>query len=496
MQWPTDDRLAAFLATLTSGVTPPALYAVERVADPPPSIDVDETVDDELRRIVAPATGAGQELCIAVGSRGIAELARIVSAAVDTVRRLGYTPVIVPAMGSHGGATAEGQAAILADYGITEWTTGAEVRADMATEVIGHVDGTIPVHVARTVLDAGRALLVARVKPHTDLRGPIQSGLAKMAAIGLGKQAGAQAIHRHGMDGLERLMPEIGRRIAARYLVGGLAVVEDAHGALAELRGVPASAVGGAEEVRLLEQARRLMGRLPVADIDVLVVERMGKQVSGTGMDPNVIGRSGIEGVERFADVTIGALVVLSLTPESHGNAAGIGLADIAPRRLLEHVDLADLYCNALTAGRNGLGRAKLPVTVPTDRDAVTAAMATCGRADDDLGVVWIEDTLRPERALVSAPVWRALREGSAAPATRPSERPPREPYARPPGEPSTGLSPDGSDPPSDTPSYGAAVSPAERWWTSDHAVAMPFDADGQLAPFHTAYAAAGGAPS
>lgn len=410
MLWPTDERLDAFLAEFTRDIDPPLLFTTGKRVPVAGQVDLTPAVGREVRLVVPPPDRPGDEICVCVGSRGIADLLTIVRAAVSELRELGYRPVIVPAMGSHGGATAKGQASILASYGITEEALGAEVRASMQTVVIDHLDGQIPVHVARAVLEVGRAVLVARVKPHTDFTAPIESGLAKMAAIGLGKQAGAQVIHQHGMAGLTELMPRIGRRVAAACVVGGLAVVENADGGVHAVQGVPTSAIGGPEESALLALARSLMPRLPSREIDVLVIDRIGKQISGTGMDPNVIGRSGIADAPPFADVGIGAIVALSLTPESFGNAAGIGMADIVTARLAGAVDPTDLYCNALTAGRNGLGRAKMPIVLPTDRLAISAAIATCGRAvDGDLRLVWIEDTLAPHRCLVTDALRREL---------------------------------------------------------------------------------------
>jgi len=409
MDWPSDKRLVAFLSELTRGLEVPALFRAQRARTSRPSLDLPVVVDRELCAVVPPAGKDGQEICVAVGSRGIAGLTTIVRSVVATLRTLGYVPVVVPAMGSHGGATAEGQIAILASYGLTADSLGVPIRASMETVVVDHLDGCIPVHVAQSVVDVGRVVLVARVKPHTDFTAPVESGLSKMASVGLGMQSGAQVIHRAGMNGLTDLMPRIGRRVASQFVMAGLAVVEDTDG-VETVKGVPGSAIGDAEEMALLEHARSLMPRLPVGDIDVLIIDRIGKQISGTGMDPNVIGRSGIDGAPPFADVRIGNIVVLSLTPESFGNAAGIGMADFASAKLASEVDLCDLYCNALTAGRNGLGRAKIPVILPTDRSMVLTAIATCGRAvGRDLRLVWIEDTLTPDRCLVTEAVARSL---------------------------------------------------------------------------------------
>jgi hypothetical protein len=306
-------------------------------------------------------------------------------------------------MGSHAGATAEGQTDLLASYGITAASMGVPVRATMETVVIGEVDG-IPVHMDANAVETGSAFLVCRVKPHTDFNGPIESGLSKMCAIGLGKQKGAQTLHSAGVRGLRDVMPKAARVAVDRgILAGGVAVVENQRDETAIIRGLAGEEVGGPAEEELLREAYRLLPRIPFSVLDVLVVDRMGKDISGTGMDSNVLNRARVPGEPEPEGLFIMNVAVLDLTEETHGNATGIGLADFIPARLLDKLDLAWTYMNGLTAGVVGTERIKLPVVLPTDRDAVVAAMATCGRtADEPVRLAWIQDTLHTEVLAVS----------------------------------------------------------------------------------------------
>jgi hypothetical protein len=300
-------------------------------------------------------------------------------------------------MGSHGAATAEGQAEVLAGYGVER----SLIRATMETVVLGSVDG-VPVHVDRNVVEAGAVFLVNRVKPHTSFRGPVESGLAKMGAIGLGKQAGAALMHSRGPAGLRDLIPAAARLLAERgLLLGGLAVVENQRDQTAAVRGLAASEVGGEAEAALLDEARRLMPRIPFDDLDVLVIERIGKDVSGAGIDTNVVGRLRVVGQPEPEPGRVTAIVALDLTDGSHGNAMGIGTADFTTLCLLGKVDFEALYTNALTAGVIGIQRMALPCVMPSDLAAVCAAIACRGRSTP-LRLAWIQDTLHTELLGVS----------------------------------------------------------------------------------------------
>ncbi|HEY4887373.1 MAG TPA: DUF2088 domain-containing protein [Candidatus Dormibacteraeota bacterium] len=359
--------------------------------------DVEGAARAAAELVAANAGRSPGAIAVGVGSRGIANLDAIVRGTVSGLRNGGWQPFIVPAMGSHGAATAEGQAEVLASMGVTEESVGAPVRATMETRIVGELDG-LPYHVDRYAVEAGAVLVVSRVKPHTSFRAPVESGPSKMCAVGLGKQPGAQLIHNEGSEGLARRVPLAPRLLQrAGLLVGSVAVVENQRDETASVVGLTADQVGSREEEAMLEQAWRLMPRLPFETIDVLVVDRMGKDISGTGIDSNVINRYRIVGWEESGTPFIRTIAVMDLTDASHGNAAGIGLADFVPARLMARVDLRALYTNSITAGLFGVERSKLPMVLADDRDAVRAAIAMCGVPPNAVRLAWIHDTLHTE---------------------------------------------------------------------------------------------------
>jgi hypothetical protein len=369
--------------------------------------DVDAAVRSTMAVRLAAYAGPRGPIAVGVGSRGIASLQEIVRAAVQELRDAGFEPFIVPAMGSHGGATAEGQRQLLADYGVTEQGVGAEIRATMETVSIGEVDG-FDVVVDRFAAQAGSAFLINRVKPHTDFQGTIESGIAKMAAVGLGKQSGAQRMHRLGPEsGLRDLIPRVGRLISQRLLpVGSLAIVENRFDATMLIEALGPDDIGQGRESELLAIARAELPRIPFEDLDLIVIERMGKNISGTAVDPNVIGRRWVIGVPEPHPPLTRGVVALDLTPESHGNALGIGLVDFVPSRLIEAIDPAKTFVNGVTSGWLGLQRLKLPIVLATDRDAIEVAAAICERTHGDARIVWIEDTLHTDVMAVSRALW------------------------------------------------------------------------------------------
>lgn len=388
---------------LFAGLPVPEVGLIRQRLDAPRLDAIAATAQAEALRVIKASGRAPQRIAVGVGSRGVANLLEIVKATVTALKSAGFDPFVVPAMGSHGAATAEGQLEVLASYGVTEHNLGVPVRATMATVVIGEVGG-LRVHFDRYAHEAGAVFLISRVKPHTDFRGDIESGPSKMCAIGLGKQAGAQTLHSAGLTGLRDLMPEAARLAASKgLLVGALAIVENQRDETARIQGLLGAEVAGPVEAKLLEEARRLMPRIPFDDVDVLVIDRMGKDVSGTGMDSNVLNRMRIEAQEEPAGFQIANVVVLSLTDASHGNAVGIGLADFIPARLALQLDLRHVYTNGLTAGIFGVQRAKLPIILATDRDAVLAAISTRGKTEEaPVRLAWIADTLHTETLAVS----------------------------------------------------------------------------------------------
>lgn len=364
--------------------------------------DVEAATSAAVEKVVASTSRRGP-VAVAVGSRGIANLDRIVKAVIGSLRSAGFEPFIVPAMGSHGGATAEGQAAVLSHYGVNEENLGVSIRATMETRLLGEIDG-VPVHWDRNAADCGLVFLVCRVKPHTDFVGTIESGLAKMTAIGLGKQKGAKLMHSGGVPGLRDLMPAAARFIADKgLLLGGVAIIENARDETASIHGVLGAEVGREREATLLAEAARLIPRIPFTDLDVLIVDRMGKDISGTGMDTKVLNRIRVLGEPEPEGLRITSVVALDLTEASEGNAIGFGLADFMPLRLVEKIDIATSYTNILTAGLTGVERGHLPIVMPDDRFAILAAIACRGRlAGQSLRLAWIQDTLHTETMAIS----------------------------------------------------------------------------------------------
>ena len=405
-------EVPARLAELFGGAELPELRLVRQRVEPPRIDDVVAATRAALRPMLADVAGAGSPIAVGVGSRGIASVEELVRTTLEELRRVGFAPFVVPAMGSHGGGTREGQLEVLAGYGITEERVGAPILATMETVTIGEVDG-FEVTVDRLVVEAGRAFLINRVKPHTDFHGSIESGLAKMAAIGLAKQRGAQSMHRLGPAGLRDVMPAVGRFVSERLLLGGLAIVENRLDQTMLVAALAPEDIGGRREAELLETARAELPRIPFTNLDVIVVERVGKDVSGTAIDPNVVGRRLVLGLPEPLPPLTRSIVALDLTADSHGNALGIGLVDFIPRRLADGIDLAKTYVNGLTAGWLGLGRCKLPIVLPTDREAIATAAGVCERAPGQARLVWIRDTLETTTIGISRALWD---EAAAAP--------------------------------------------------------------------------------
>jgi hypothetical protein len=346
----------------------------------------------------------GMTVALTAGSRGIHDKPAVVRAAGAWLREAGAEPFVVPAMGSHGGATAEGQITMLAELGMTEESLGMEIRSSMDTVELGRVQNGPMAHLDRSAAGADGIVVINRIKAHTDFKGELESGLAKITAIGLGKQRGAEGIHVYGPANLGHWIPLVARRIIdTGNVVGGIAIVENAYDRAASIEFVAPDGIGGEHERRLLEQAKELMGRLPFDALDVAVIDVMGKDKSGAGMDTNVIGRMMIRGSAEFPRPRITNIAVLDVSDASHGNAIGLGLADFIPFRILEKIDLRSSYINAMTSGLGGPQRGQIPMAMPTDRDAIAAAMLTCGRADlDQCRLIRMPDTLDLQELLVA----------------------------------------------------------------------------------------------
>ena len=350
---------------------------------------------------------AGGTIAVGVGSRGITAIPTVARATVDTLKGMGYRPFLVAAMGSHGGATAEGQAELLAGYGITERAMGVEVRTAMDTVVLGTNPVGLPIFFDKNAYEADGIVLLNRVKPHTDFSGTYESGVLKMLAIGLGKREGASQIHKLGVPGMTVVLPAVMKFLVANTKFAlGLAILENVEDMPADVVALEPEAIVEAEP-KLLDRARGLMGRLPFDQIDVLVVGELGKNYSGSGMDPNVIGRLMVETMPDLPRPVVTRLAVLDASEETHGNIVGVGFADLTTELLASKVDPEAFRINVLTSCC--LERARIPITMPSDREVFEASLATCWRIDPlearmvivpntlELTTLWVSPALEAE---------------------------------------------------------------------------------------------------
>lgn len=345
----------------------------------------------------------GQQVAIAVGSRGINHIAEFTKTVVDAVKEAGAHPFIVPCMGSHGGATAEGQAEVLKHLGIDEETMGAPIRSSMEVVQIDKMANGLPVYVDKITHDHADAIIVInRVKPHTAFRGPIESGIMKMISIGLGKQKGAEACHQLGFKYMAEFVPEMAQLMINKLpIVFGVAAVENAYDETCHIEVLPADRIYE-REVELQKMAKSRMPKLLFDPIDVLVIDYIGKNISGDGMDPNVTGRYPTPYASGGPDVN--KIVVLDVTKESKGNANGVGTADFTTRRLADKMDFEATYMNGLTS--TVTAPTKLATTLENDELAIKAAVKTCNILDfTTCRLVRIRDTLHLGEIEISVPM-------------------------------------------------------------------------------------------
>ncbi len=360
---------------------------------------------------IAATITPGSRVVLTAGSRGIDRIAEVLRAAVEQVRNLGGEPLVIPAMGSHGGATAEGQLALIEHYGVTEAYLGCPLRASMETVHLGDLEGGVPVYMDRIAHDEADVVIpVGRVKPHTDFRGPVESGLAKMIAIGLGKQHGANWFHSQGIGTFGELIPRVaGFSLSKVNIPFGIALVENGLSKLAIIEAVPAAGMFD-REAELLEIAKAKLARLPrIARADVLIVDTIGKDISGDGADPNVINRD-VAGVINFTDArpAIQRYIVRDLTDDTDGNATGIGMFDFTLRRVVDRMDPIPTYMNMITA--KSPGGARVPITVDTDRQALQLAIESALRVEPGrAGILRIASTKTLDTFMASEPLVEEL---------------------------------------------------------------------------------------
>jgi hypothetical protein len=369
-----------------------------------PIQDVPGTVSAELaklnlRRTIKP----GASVAITAGSRGIADIDVVIGAVVKELKQIGAKPFIVPTMGSHGGATAAGQKMVLGKYGITKETMGVPIKSSMDVVEIGSTSHGLPVFLDKNASKADHIVVVARIKPHTDFKAPIESGFLKMMTIGLGKQSGADLYHQGVVQfGYYPIILSVGREVLKRAPIAfGVGLVENQRDELAIIRAVPAKEIEETDR-KLLRTAKRIMPRIPAIDpIDLLIVDQIGKEISGSGMDPNVIGRHIVPFAKFPPKPKILRIFVRDLTPNTYGNATGIGLADFTTKRLVDKIDYQATYMNCITGGSPEQGR--IPPYYRSDRETIETAFRTFGLVKpQDARVVHIANTLRLEEMEIS----------------------------------------------------------------------------------------------
>ncbi len=381
----------------------PQMVRIKQQFNTNPVTDIPAKVRSELNRIKSHRIiGKGETVAITAGSRGITNLASIIGEVVRELKKIGAKPFIIPAMGSHGGATAQGQKKILTHYSVTREAMGVPIKSSMQVIQIGSTPDGIPVYLDRYASQADHIVVFNRVKPHTDFKGKIESGLMKIMAIGLGKQKGADLYHNAIVRlGHYPVLTSVARVIMDKCPIAfGLAVVENQRDETEIIRAIPAGKIEKTEP-QLLRKAKRMLPQIPLDPIDLLIVDWMGKEISGTGMDQNVIGRTVITYHRPDTKIDVLRIFVRDLTRESEGNATAIGNADFTTQRLVDKIDPQATYMNAVTSSCPEAVR--IPPYFKTDREVMKTALGTIGLVEpQNARIVHIRDTLHLEEMYIS----------------------------------------------------------------------------------------------
>jgi len=371
---------------------------------------LEEVLIDELHHL-SPQFKAGMKIGLAIGSRGISDLLPIVHTTISFLHDMGVKPFVLPAMGSHGGATSEGQQKILEGYGISENELGIPVRATM--DVVNLSDNpSFPVYMDKIAWESDGVILINRIKPHTDFHGPYESGLYKMAVVGLGNHKQAMLFHSLSLNVLKERLPEVARKILhSGKIVGGIAILENACEKTMQVHVLDAEEIIK-KEPGLLNIARRNQPALPLKEMDILLVDEIGKDISGIGMDPNIIGRLRIAGEEEPEFPRIRSIIACGLSKGSHGNALGMGLADVITRKLYEQADLEVMYKNVFTSTL--LERAKIPVIAENIKEALEFAFRNNGEVPTGREtIIRIKNTMQLNEFWASIPAFEMMKNKS-----------------------------------------------------------------------------------
>ena len=382
----------------------PKMVPVEVTFESPVLEDIAQSVSEQFKQeAIRKKIQPGQTIAVGCGSRGVADVAEVAKATVSEIKALGGKPFIFPAMASHGAATAEGQKRVLEGYGITEDYVGCPLRATMETEVVETLDDGTRIHVDRYAAESDGIVLINRIKPHTNFRGPIESGIIKMMTIGMGKINGATEIHFHGFEAFAELLPRIAGIIMGKLpFLFGVGIVENAYERTALVEVIPTETLIE-REPELLTRARQLIPKLLFDEIDVLVIDEIGKNISGSGCDPNVTGRNNRH-IPWTEEPKVQKIVLLDLTEETHGNAVGFGVADVITMEIYRKLDIPSTYANAITA--TYLDGANIPVIMNTEEEAIRLAVKSLRRVRPEAArIVRIKNTLELTHITVSEPM-------------------------------------------------------------------------------------------
>lgn len=394
------------IAEILKDIPIPKMVKVKQKFHAPELEDVAAEVRKTLHETkVLQRISEGDSVAIAVGSRGVADLPVLVRETIKEIKRVGGQPFIVPAMGSHGGATGEGQIDVLQQLGVTTEACGAPIKSSMEVVKIGELPNGLPVYIDKHAYEADKIVVINRVKPHTAFRGPVESGLMKMITIGLGKQKGAEAAHAYSFKYMAEHVPEMAKiSLAQAPIIFGLASLENAYDRPAKVIAVPAEDLEKAEP-ELLNEAKSLMPKIHFDEFDVLIVDELGKDISGDGMDPNITGNFATP--YATGGPKIARTVVLGLTEKTHGNANGIGMAHMTTKAVVDEIAWEKGYANALTS--TVIDVIKLPMVLETKELAVKAAIKTCNAFDLhkartvrikntlEIGEIWISESMMEE---------------------------------------------------------------------------------------------------
>lgn len=389
----------------------PKIFKIRQTIDTPQLENIEKRVNELLDGFeLSKKVKEGERIALTAGSRGIKDKPRVLKTIVDRLKDLGTSPVVIPCMGSHGGATAQGQIEVLESLGITEKSVGAPIISSMDVDEIGRTRFGTPVLIARDLLKVDRIIVVNRIKPHTDFRGENESGLLKMMVIGMGKHQGALMVHRLTVKhGFPAVIGEVGSIIRKKLpILFGMGLIENQYGKTAFIDLVKAGELVEKEKV-LLRRAKKLAPSLPFDQMDILILDEMGKNISGAGMDTNVIGRRLFIWGQKPRKPKITRIFVRDLTEESHGNATGIGMADYITKRLFEKIDYPSTAVNCLT----GMGpeNGRIPIFFERDQDVLSTAHDNSGVLNPkDLRIVWAKNTLELEYLYASHPLLKEVR--------------------------------------------------------------------------------------